>query len=161
VWLPWKHAVGVEWSFSREATNLLRFWDWQLDWQNLTNAPIWDDEHGFGTSGVAEKSKSAILNGHCVVNGPFKDFVIPYLDTQETPHCLSRGFAQGKELQKQAEMVSPNEIESLLALHSYDAFNLGLEHGPHLAIPRFVRGDFLLLTAPSGQSAPIAKAVYP
>jgi hypothetical protein len=138
-------------SFLSTSTNRFRYWDWQLDWQDVTQAPIWDDEHGFGTTGVADQPERAILNGYCVMDGPFKDFVIPYLDDRVYPHCLSRGFAQGEELRNQSEMVSPDVIENLLSLNSYDAFNLGLEHGPHLAIPRAIRGDFSLLTAPSGK----------
>jgi tyrosinase len=123
----------------------------------VTKAPVWDDQHGFGTTGVAEQSERAILNGYCVEDGPFKDFVIPYLDAKDYPHCLSRGFAQGEELKNQSKMVSPNVIEDLLSLDSYNAFNLGLEHGPHLAIPRSIRGDFSLLTAPSGELMLIAR----
>jgi hypothetical protein len=133
------------------STNCFRYWDWQLDWQDVTQAPIWDDKHGFGTTGVADQPERPILKGYCVMDGPFKDFVIPYLDDEVYPHCLSRGFAQGEELKNQSKMVSPDVIENLLSLNSYDAFNLGLEHGPHLAIPRAIRGDFSLLTAPSGK----------
>ena len=32
------------------------------------------------------------------------------------------------------------------------SFNLGLEGGPHIAISRSIRGDFSMLTAPSGKS---------
>ena len=32
----------------------------------------------------------------------------------------------------------------------YEAINLGLEDGPHIAIPRSIRGGFSLLTASSG-----------
>lgn len=38
-------------------------------------------------------------------------------------------------------------------MNDYEAFNLELEDGPHVAIPRSIRGDFSLLTAPSGRSA--------
>ncbi|KAJ4366488.1 hypothetical protein N0V83_008124 [Neocucurbitaria cava] len=127
------------------------YWDWQLDWQDITKAPIWDGEHGFGSTGVPDKSARAILSGYCVTDGPFKDIMIPYLDEKHYPHCLSRGFLQGEELKNQSMMISPDALESLLSLDDYESFNLGLEHGPHLAIPRSIRGDFSLLTAPSGK----------
>jgi tyrosinase len=131
-------------------TDRSRFWDWQLDWQNVTKAPIWDGENGFGTTGDPEQSDRAIVQGYCVVDGPFKDFEIPCLDELHYPHCLSRGFLEGEALRNQSVMLSPDVIEGLLRLEDYNSFNLGLEHGPHLAIPRSIRGDFSLLTAPSG-----------
>jgi tyrosinase len=117
----------------------------------VTKAPVWNDEHGFGTTGDAQQSKHAILKGYCLVDGPFKDFTIPYLDDKYYPHCLSRGFLEGEELKNQSKMLRPDMIEDLLSLHEYESFNLGLEHGPHLAIPHSIRGDFSLLTAPSGK----------
>jgi tyrosinase len=116
----------------------------------VTKAPIWDSDHGFGTTGDPHQTKHAILKGYCLVDGPFKDFTIPYLDDKYYPHCLSRGFLEGEELKNQSKMLSPDMIEELLSLEEYDSFNLGLEHGPHLAIPHSIRGDFSLLTAPSG-----------
>lgn len=128
-----------------------RFWDWQLDWEDITKAPIWNSEHGFGTTGYAEPSSHAIVGGYCVRDGPFKEFVIPYLDEKPYPHCLSRGFLVGDDLKNKSTMISPEIVEGLLSLDNYNEFNLGLENGPHLAIPRSIRGDFSLLTAPSGK----------
>ena len=47
----------------------------------------------------------------------------------------------------------PAALEGLLRIDDYGSFNLGLEDGPHIAIPRSVREDFSLLTAPSGIQA--------
>jgi tyrosinase len=80
--------------------------------------------------------------------------MIPYLDNKYYPHCLSRGFLKGEELKNQSKMLSPEMIEELLSFEDYSSFNLGLEHGPHLAIPHSIRGDFSLLTAPSGSYPP-------
>jgi tyrosinase len=118
----------------------------------VIQAPIWDAEHGFGTTGDATQSDQAIVQGYCVVDGPFKDFEIPYMDEIHYPHCLSRGFLEGEALRNQSTMLRPDMIEGLLSLKDYSAFNLGLEHGPHLVIPRSIRGDFSLLTAPSGMT---------
>ncbi|KAF1953408.1 Di-copper centre-containing protein [Byssothecium circinans] len=141
----YESALKHEWNY----TGTMPFWNWQLDWKDITKSPIWSTDHGFGTTGDPERSLDTILNGHCVVDGLFADIVIPYLDEKFYPHCLSRGFAQGEELRNLSMMLSPETIEDLLDLDEYDAFNLGMEHGPHLAIPRSIRGDFSLLTAPS------------
>jgi tyrosinase len=121
-----------------------------LEWENVTASPIWDSDHGFGSNGVPERSDRAVLDGYCVIDGPFQHYEIPYLDEIYRPHCLSRGFLEGDELKAQAEQLHPDKIESLLDVEDYESFNLGLENGPHLAIPRSIRGDFSLLTAPSG-----------
>jgi len=76
--------------------------------------------------------------------------MIPYLDAEYTPHCLSRGFEHGHELAEHGTWFNPAALEALLRVNDYETFNLGLEDGPHIAIPRSIRGDFLLLTAPSG-----------
>ena len=38
----------------------------------------------------------------------------------------------------------------MLEKADYDSFNIGLELGPHNAIPKTVRGDFYRVTAPYG-----------
>jgi tyrosinase len=121
-----------------------------LDWEDVTKAPVWDGQHGFGSNGNP-KSGESIVKGYCVTDGPFQNFEIPYLDEEYYPHCLSRGFATGEELATQAEMLRPERIERLMGMSDYNSFNLGLEDGPHVAIPRSIRGDFSMLTAPSGK----------
>ncbi|KAF2204311.1 monooxygenase [Delitschia confertaspora ATCC 74209] len=125
------------------------YWNWELDWEDVTASPIWDAEHGFGSNGQPNKSKEDIVKGYCVSDGPFKEWEILYLDEEYYPHCLSRGFLTGEELEAQSESLVPERIEELLDVPNYNSFNLGLENGPHLAIPRSIRGDFSLLTAPS------------
>jgi tyrosinase len=51
--------------------------------------------------------------------------------------------------------VSKEAIAELMASPDYDAFNLGMEHGAHLALPHGVLGDFLVDTAPNGEFAGI------
>lgn len=48
------------------------------------------------------------------------------------------------------ESLTPESMEELLAIKNYDSFNLGLEKGPHVAIPKGVNGNFSLHTAPFG-----------
>ena len=125
------------------------YWNWALDWQDITKSPIWDADFGFGGNGDPNVGE-LILDGHCVTDGPFSDLIIPYLDAEYIPHCLSRGFENGRELAGNGSRFSPEALEALLRVDDYEAFNLGLEDGPHVAIPRSIRGDFSLLTAPSG-----------
>ena len=125
------------------------YWNWALDWQNIADSPIWNPDVGFGGDGNP-KVGDIIVRGHCVTDGPFAHFEIPYLDAVYRPHCLSRGFENGSELINHGTWFNPAAIETLLGLEDYEAFNLGLEDGPHIAIPRSIRGDFSLLTAPSG-----------
>lgn len=42
---------------------------------------------------------------------------------------------------------------NLLLSPDYNGLNLGLEHGPHVAIPKSINGDFSLHTAPFGESS--------
>ena len=69
--------------------------------------------------------------------------MIPYLDADYVPHCPSRGFENGRELVGNGSWFKPAALEALLRVDDYEAFNLGLEDGPHIAIPRSIRGDLL------------------
>ena len=93
-----------------------------------------------------------ILNGHCIDNGPFAQLEVLYLAGDYQPHCLSRGFEHGQELARLSRGLRPESLEDLLLKPNYEDFNLGLEEGPHLSVPRIVRGDFTAFTAPSGMS---------
>ncbi|KAF2749222.1 monooxygenase [Sporormia fimetaria CBS 119925] len=127
----------------------LPYWNWRLDFTNITSSPIFSPRTGFGGNGSPSLSTESILDGYCVSTGPFSFTPIPYLDDEFHPHCLSRGWLDGDELREQAWELRPEAVDALMAEERYEGFNLGLEHGPHLAVPRTIGGDFLLLTAPS------------
>lgn len=127
-----------------------RYWDWTLDWQDVTKAPVWNSEIGFGGNGDPQAGGS-LLKGHCVVDGPFAMLQVSYVKSDRRPHCLSRGFAALERLHELGELIRPDAIENLLREESYNAFNLGLEYTAHNAIPRSIQGDFLVLTAPYGE----------
>ena len=76
---------------------------------------------------------------------------IPYLEDIYLPHCLLRGFENSSSLVSLGKSLSPSTLEALLASADYETFNLGLENGPHIAIPRSINGDFSLHTAPFGK----------
>lgn len=94
----------------------------------------------------------AYFNGYCVTDGPFAMLEIPYLEDIHLPHCLLRGFENSSSLASLGEALSPATLEALLASADYETFNLGLENGPHIAIPRSINGDFSLHTAPFGKN---------
>ena len=118
----------------------------------MPEAPIWNLEVGFGGNGHIGLG-DPIVEGYCVDEGPFANITIPFIDSEYVPHCLARGFATGSRLEQLSQMIRPQALEELFKDSSYNAFNLGLENGPHIAIPRIIQGDFEMLTAPSGTSA--------
>ena len=126
----------------------LTYWDWTLDWENITMSPIWDVETGFGGNGNAEVG-TAFLKAHCVTEGPFANFEVPYIDDKYQPHCLLRGFDE--HLENFRQDLKPDSLMKLLLSPDFQSINLGLEHGPHAAIPKSINGDFSLHTAPFGE----------
>lgn len=126
-----------------------RYWNWSLDWEDLTSAPVWDSETGFGGNGNFSADAS-IVHGHCVTDGPFAGLQVLYTDATFRPHCLSRGFESSETLEQLALNITPTALEHLLDQSDYGVLNLGLEDGAHISVPRSVRGDFSLFTAPYG-----------
>ena len=127
-----------------------RYWDWSLDWENVTQAPVWDNILGFGGDGDEKDLES--VHGHCVTDGPFARLQVLYVEKFPYPHCLSRGFARGDNLTRFSAALEPRALDELLRTPDYATFNLGVEDGPHLSIPRSVHGDFSTVTAPAGLS---------
>ena len=125
------------------------YWNWALDWQDITKSPIWDADFGFGGDGNPSDGE-LVLEGHCVTDGPFSHLMNPYLDAEYIPHYLSQDFEHGRELASNGSWFSPEALEALLRVDDYETFSLGMEDGPHIEITRSIRGDFSPLTAPSG-----------
>lgn len=126
-----------------------RYWDWSLDWEDLTLSPIWDSDIGFGGNGNSSDERS-VAYGYCVTDGPFARLTALIWGVEDKPHCLSRGFATHEKVKKLGSQVSPEALEKMLEEDNYDSFNIGLEYGPHNAIPKTIRGDFYRVTAPYG-----------
>ncbi|KAL2217410.1 hypothetical protein M432DRAFT_516476, partial [Thermoascus aurantiacus ATCC 26904] len=124
----------------------LTYWDWSLDWEDITKAPIWDPVIGFGGNGNESDAES--IHGHCVTDGPFARLEVLYVEQIPYPHCLSRDFARGDNLTRFSLVVMPAALEELLNIPDYATFNLAVENVPHLSIPRGVHGDFATVTAP-------------
>jgi len=127
-------------------TGHLTYWNWGLDWEDITKSPVWDTETGFGGNGHGE---IAVGDGRCLTDGPFANFQALYFGAKNQTHCLSRGFRSGADLDVECgQKIRPDALEKVLRLPDYDALNIGIEHGPHDAIPHGVRGDFIKVTAP-------------
>ncbi|MCJ1446932.1 MAG: hypothetical protein MMC23_007440, partial [Stictis urceolatum] len=122
------------------------YWDWVIDRDNLTQAPLWASAEGFGGDG--DHSVKSALGDYCVADGPFQYLQVKYIKEDIAPHCLSRGFATGDRLRELSSWIQPEQIETCLAEDDYDTFNLCVELGPHNAIPRSIGGDFTVFTAP-------------
>ena len=127
-----------------------RYWDWSLDWKDVTHAPVWDAVLGFGGDGNEKDLES--IHGHCVTDGPFAMLKVLYVEKVPYSHCLSRGFATGENLTRFSGALEPTALGELLRTPDYATFNLGVENGPHLSIPRSIHGDFSTFTAPAGSS---------
>ncbi|KAM0795551.1 hypothetical protein BDR22DRAFT_883005 [Usnea florida] len=149
--LPWhRYFIHVYEKTLREQcaySGHLTYWDWSLDWEDVTHAPVWDTILGFGGDGDEEDLES--IHGHCVTDGPFARLQVLYVEKYPYPHCLSRGFAVGENLTRFSAALAPRALEELLHTPDYATFNLGVEDGPHLSIPRSIHGDFSTVTAPA------------
>ena len=85
------------------------------------------------------------------MDGPFAGLEALYSNLWRRSHCLARGFPGAKELRRWNAELAPAKVDAVFMMDSYEDFNLGLEDGPHLAIPYSVRGDFYRFTAPYGK----------
>lgn len=125
------------------------YWDWALDWEDITKSPVLDYTNGFGGNGNTS-IKEPFLDGFCLTEGPFSRLEMPYIGADYKPHCLSRGFPNREKLARLGQDLRPEALGKVLSLTDYESFNLGLENGPHLAVPKMIRGDFQYFTAPNG-----------
>ncbi|EFY95267.2 putative domain, di-copper centre [Metarhizium robertsii ARSEF 23] len=157
--LPWhRHFIHTfEEALRAEClySGSLPYWDWSLDAADLAQSPIWSTS-GFGSDGTSTGERG-VGNGHCVTDGPFanstRNWQAEEIGSQfkisRNPHCLSRGFQTGDAKKKLQARVTPESIISILEQDSYAEFFKKLEDHAHNAIPQFIRGDFLLQTAPN------------
>ena len=126
------------------------FWNWMLDWQDITKAPVWE---WFGGNGNSSLDKS-IQDGYCVDSGPFADLQLLYYRGGRFRHCLSRDFESAHTVANLGRNLRPHAIDKLMNIPEYDTFNQALEEKMHNVLPRVVRGDFSLFTAPNGTVSP-------
>ena len=95
---------------------------------------MWDTETGFGGNGN-KSAETSVFHSNCVTDGPFAGLEVLYMRYSYLPHCLSRGFESTEALKRLRVKVKPEALDELLRESHYEAFNLGLEDGPHSVIP--------------------------
>ena len=129
----------------------LPYWDWTLDWEDITVSPVFDPVHGFGGDGNAT-GEETVGDGRCVIDGPFAGLQALRYDAAYNPHCLSRGFLRGKLLEELCSNdIHPDVITTILQKPSFKDFMHDLEERPHIAIPTGIRGDWVKFTVPYGK----------
>lgn len=154
MWIHWRSPVSLSsCQLSESCSKSDRYWDWTLDSSNLSASPIFSNSLGFGGDGSASPgSVMTVGHGRCIQDGPWANFTILYYHQEYSPHCLSRGFLEGKLLQKfWTERINPTAMAKLYDEDDYYSFLLKLEDGPHSAVPISIRGDFSVFTAPNGK----------
>ena len=130
----------------------LVYWDWTLDWEALENSPLFDSQTGFGGDGEVGGEITVSRTGRCVIDGPFAGIVADYYDVKYQPHCLSRGFRdlEGNLGHLDGHGITPDSIDEVLSLDSYEDFVTLMESRIHDVIPYGISGDFETFTAPYG-----------
>ncbi|OWY46342.1 Di-copper centre-containing protein [Alternaria alternata] len=132
----------------------LPYWDWTLDWQNLSAAPVWDLDHGFSGNGRESAEPSAFFpRSHCIKDGTFANVNVSLAGATYAPHCLTRDFGSFKHepVASLSQHLRPSAIEALMEEDDYYEFLVKFEDGAHIAIPKFIMGDFRLFTSPNGR----------
>lgn len=150
--LPWhRYFIQVYEDTLREEcgyTGTLPYWNWVLDWEDIAQSPVWDPESGFGGDGNITGSVT-VNYGRCVIDGPFAGLQASFFGNEFRPHCLSRGFLKGDQLQGFCgSRIRPEVIEETLRKPDYESFISSLEDRAHNAIPTGIKGDFGTFTAP-------------
>ncbi|KAK4541121.1 hypothetical protein LTR36_008346 [Oleoguttula mirabilis] len=159
--LPWhRYFLHIYESTLRESCGYrgsLVYWDWTLDSDALERSPVFDADTGFGGDGQVGGAITVGRSGRCVVDGPFAGVTADYYDVKYDPHCLSRGFRglDGSLGHIDGHDISPESIEEVLSIASYEGFVTLMESRVHDAIPFGIGGDFETFTAPYGRDADV------
>ncbi|KAG0151158.1 hypothetical protein CROQUDRAFT_37190 [Cronartium quercuum f. sp. fusiforme G11] len=131
-------------------------WDWTLDAENVTAAPVWspDPQVGFGTNGTGPGDPSTDLDGGSVVDGAFASLQLnlPF------SHLLQRNWDPFLEISVggsifASQYYDQQAIQDIESLTSYSAFAVAVEGedplvfkeakaGPHSTIHALIGGDF-------------------
>ncbi|KAH8821800.1 hypothetical protein F5884DRAFT_827986 [Xylogone sp. PMI_703] len=66
------------------------YWDWTLDWEDLSRAPVFDSDYGFGGDG--NPNVKVLDDRTCVTDGPLAGSSLKYFNEEAHIHCLLRKF---------------------------------------------------------------------
>ncbi|KAM0135572.1 hypothetical protein ACHAO1_005121 [Botrytis cinerea] len=127
-------------------TGTLPYWDWSLDWEDFSRAPIWGHDN-FGSDGNLD-AETSVGDGHCVIDGPFAGLTAMFYDNDYYPHCLSRGFKSGAEMKDLGNLVRPGVVEDIMREGNFEAFAQRIEHNAHRFVSGSIRGEFSKFTGP-------------
>lgn len=120
-----------------------------IDRESLRDAPVFSNDTEFGGDGDPRAS-SSVDDGDCVTDGPFADLVLPFYNSDDHDHCLSRAFSDGQTRgHLPGDQVRPAALDTILLQPDYQSFLSKLEAGPHNQIPNGIGSDFLRFTAPN------------
>lgn len=112
---------------------------------------MWDLDHGFSGNGRASEDPSPFFpRSHCVGEGRLANLQVAHAGAAQAPHCLTRDFGSGEPVANLSQLLRPSAIEELMYQDDYYKFLVRFEAGPHIAIPKFIMGDFRLFTSPNG-----------
>ena len=131
-----------------------------MDWNNLSESPVWDDSLGFGGDGNASlfgplpTTKSYPRQSCCVTSGPFGSLQVMNGLDAPVPHCLSRRFFH-YETQKFGKLsglhLAPEMISELQTSENYDDLRNSTEYMVHNGIHFGVGGDFERWSSANGK----------
>ncbi|KAK7931176.1 hypothetical protein PG985_001888 [Apiospora marii] len=155
MFLPWHRLfVQVYEDSLRDCgyTGPMAYWDWTLDTADVTKAPVWDPETGFGGNGdpAIDPLKESSLK-KCLVDGPLKGSQVAYTMHGYAPHCLARNWNSGIAFPGDmlADSYTKEVVAEVAAKDNYADFRYELEGGPHGAIHSAVGGDMSPATSPN------------
>ncbi|KAH9221982.1 hypothetical protein DL95DRAFT_421170 [Leptodontidium sp. 2 PMI_412] len=149
--LPWHRYTLYTWQKALKEhcgfKGTIPYWNWELDWHNLSNSSIWSNSTGFGGDGD-RSLPITVGEGRCVTDGPFKDLRPIMYNHTFTQHCLSRGFRDGDMVGKlPREPFGPESIGGMMRNETYKGFIRRVEFLLHNRMHSAIGGDFLALTA--------------
>ena len=179
MWVSWEPTVRLHAEFSRKYFSLSsRYWEWELEWEDPLNSPIFDAEIGFGGDGDQSAGHMAdddwgafsLDASRCIQSGPFVNVrpqwfaEIPAgrpLSLEYNPHCVTRAFTDtfknpiAKPFADSEWDFSPERVTEVMEMDDFHEFGAAAEE-LHNWLPRSIRGEYASLGGPNGLLTTIA-----
>lgn len=132
---------------------LLSYWDWTLDWQDISASSIWSNEDGFGGENDCSIDMRGDTSDNTCVSGPFKDNVFINFNGTIWPHCLSRQLqnttSERGKLAK--ELIRPEAMGQLTRSQNYGTLRYMIEMQMHNVIHYGIIGDLTEVSSANGR----------